>query len=48
MSEPFLSSDEYADRAHKLYHEGRYDEAIAEADEALWQIYDRWQSRLAE
>jgi tetratricopeptide (TPR) repeat protein len=35
VSEPFLSSDEYADRAHKLYHEGRYDEAIAALREAI-------------
>jgi Flp pilus assembly protein TadD len=26
--EPFLSSDEYDDRAHQLYNEGRYDDAI--------------------
>ena len=35
MSDPFLSSDEYADRAHKLYHEGRYDQAIAALREAI-------------
>ncbi len=28
MSEPFLSSDEYDERAHQLYNEGRYDDAI--------------------
>ena len=28
MAEPFLSSDEYDERAHQLYNEGRYDEAI--------------------
>jgi tetratricopeptide (TPR) repeat protein len=28
MPEPFLSSDEYDERAHQLYNEGRYDEAI--------------------
>lgn len=28
MSDPFLSSDEYAERAHQLYNEGRYDEAL--------------------
>lgn len=26
--EPFLSSDEYDERAHQLYNEGRYDEAV--------------------
>ena len=26
--EPFLSSDEYDDRAHQLYNEGQYDDAI--------------------
>jgi len=28
MSDPFLSSDDYGERAHQLYNEGRYDEAI--------------------
>ncbi len=28
MSDPFLSSDEYAERAHQLYNEGLYREAI--------------------
>ncbi|MGH7700320.1 MAG: tetratricopeptide repeat protein [Gemmatimonadales bacterium] len=28
MPEPFLSSDEYDERAHQLYNEGQYDEAI--------------------
>jgi tetratricopeptide (TPR) repeat protein len=28
MSEPFLSSDEYDERAHQLYNDGQYDEAI--------------------
>lgn len=28
MSDPFLSSDDYAERAHQLYNEGLYDEAI--------------------
>ena len=28
MSDPFLSSDEYDERAHQLYNEGRYDEAV--------------------
>jgi len=29
MSDAFLSSDEYDERAHQLYNEGRYDEALA-------------------
>jgi tetratricopeptide (TPR) repeat protein len=28
MSEPFLSSDDYDERAHRLYNEAQYDEAI--------------------
>ena len=28
MSDPFLSSDDYGERAHQLYNEGRYDEAM--------------------
>jgi tetratricopeptide (TPR) repeat protein len=28
MSEPFLSSDDYDERAHQLYNEGQYDEAV--------------------
>lgn len=28
MSDPFLSSDDYAERAHQLYNEGHYDEAL--------------------
>ena len=28
MSDPFLSSDDYGERAHGLYNEGRYEEAI--------------------
>ena len=28
MSDPFLSSEEFAERAHQLYNEGRYDDAI--------------------
>jgi tetratricopeptide (TPR) repeat protein len=28
MSDPFLSSDEYDERAHQLYNEGQYDEAV--------------------
>jgi len=33
--EPFLSSDEYDERAHQLYNEGRYDEAIEALKEGL-------------
>jgi tetratricopeptide (TPR) repeat protein len=33
--EPFLSSDEYDDRAHQLYNEGRYDDAIETLREGL-------------
>jgi tetratricopeptide (TPR) repeat protein len=29
MSDQFLSSDDYAERAHQLYSEGRYDEALS-------------------
>jgi len=28
MSDPFLSSEDYAERAHQLYNEGRYDDAL--------------------
>lgn len=35
MSDPFLSSEEYADRAHQLYNEARYDDAVAILTEAL-------------
>lgn len=28
MSDPFLSSDDYSERAHSLYNSGRYDEAL--------------------
>lgn len=28
MSDPFLSSDEFAERAHELYNSGHYDEAV--------------------
>ncbi len=28
MSEPFLSSDDYDERAHQLYNEAQYDQAI--------------------
>jgi tetratricopeptide (TPR) repeat protein len=35
MSTPFLSSEEYDERAHALYDEGRYDEALDLLREAL-------------
>ena len=35
MSEPFLSSDDYDERAHRLYTEGRYDEAVETLREGL-------------
>jgi Flp pilus assembly protein TadD len=35
MPDPFLSSDEYDERAHQLYNEGRYDEAIELLREGL-------------
>ncbi|MGH7336519.1 MAG: tetratricopeptide repeat protein [Myxococcota bacterium] len=35
MSDPFLSSDEYDERAHQLYNEGHYDDAIATLREGL-------------
>ncbi|HEX9279508.1 MAG TPA: tetratricopeptide repeat protein [Gemmatimonadales bacterium] len=35
MSEPFLSSDEYDERAHQLYNDGQYDEAIEVLREGL-------------
>jgi len=35
MSDPFLSSDEYDERAHQLYNEGQYDEAIDMLREGL-------------
>lgn len=35
MSEPFLSSDDYDERAHQLYNEGQYDEAIETLREGL-------------
>src|SRR5438477_9772949 len=35
MSDPFLSSDEYDERAHQLYNEGRYDDAIDTLREGL-------------
>src|SRR6266550_4614748 len=35
MSDKFLSSDEYDERAHQLYNEGQYDEAIDTLREGL-------------
>ncbi|MGD2134553.1 MAG: tetratricopeptide repeat protein, partial [Gemmatimonadales bacterium] len=35
MSDPFLSSDDYAERAHRLYLEGLYEQAVAELREAI-------------
>src|SRR6266568_1741179 len=35
MSDPFLSSDDYDERAHQLYNEGQYDEAIDTLREGL-------------
>src|ERR1041384_5820272 len=35
MSSQFLSSEEYDERAHQLYNEGRYDEAIEVLGEGL-------------
>ena len=35
MSDPFLSSDDYDERAHQLYNEGHYDEALETLREGL-------------
>src|SRR5947209_11426362 len=35
MSEPFLSSDDYDERAHQLYNEAQYDEALDVLREGL-------------
>ncbi len=35
MPTPFLSSEEYDERAHQLYNEGRYDEALTTLREGL-------------
>lgn len=35
MSDPYLSADEYAEQAHQLYNEGRYDDAVEMLREAL-------------
>ncbi|HEY3933286.1 MAG TPA: tetratricopeptide repeat protein [Gemmatimonadales bacterium] len=36
MAEPFLSSDEYDEKAHQLYNEARYDAALALLREGLF------------
>src|SRR6202162_4601389 len=35
MSDPFLSSDDYDERAHQLYNEGNYDGALDTLREGL-------------
>jgi tetratricopeptide (TPR) repeat protein len=35
MSEPFLSSDDYDERAHQFYNEGQYDDAVETLREGL-------------
>src|SRR3982750_3335407 len=35
MATPFLSSEEYDERAHQLYNEGQYDDALAVLREGL-------------
>ena len=35
MPTPFLSSEEYDERAHQLYNEGQYDEALGVLREGL-------------
>jgi tetratricopeptide (TPR) repeat protein len=35
MPDPFRGSDEYDERAHQLYNEGRYDEAVEELQQGL-------------
>jgi len=35
MSDPFMSSDDYDERAHQLYNEGRYDDALDTLREGL-------------
>ena len=37
MSDPFLSPDEFAERAHQLYNQGLYEEAIDELKQAIAQ-----------
>ncbi|HEX3927627.1 MAG TPA: tetratricopeptide repeat protein [Gemmatimonadales bacterium] len=40
MTEPYLSSDEYDEKAHQLYNEARYDEALALLREGLIRYSD--------
>jgi TolA-binding protein len=35
MATPFLSSEEYDERAHQLYNEGQYDDALEVLREGL-------------
>ena len=35
MATPFLSSEEYDERAHQLYNEGQYDDALITLREGL-------------
>lgn len=35
MSDPYLSSEQYAEHAHQLYSQGRYDEAVAVLHDGL-------------
>src|ERR1044072_8647443 len=35
MASPFLSSEEYDERAHQLYNEGEYDQALSVLREGL-------------
>jgi len=35
MSDPFLSSEEYSERAHELYNQGQYDDAVEVLREGL-------------
>jgi Flp pilus assembly protein TadD len=46
MSDPFLSSDEYDERAHQLYNEGRYDDAIEILREGLMLYPDALELRV--
>jgi len=40
MSDPFLSSDDYDERAHQLYNDGQYDDALAALREGLTRYPD--------
>jgi len=35
MSDPFLGSEEYGERAHELYNQGQYEEAVEVLREGL-------------